>query len=236
MLHAVFILSHLCLYLRHVWITLFAEFLHTLCLFEQRAAVVELINSYSERSLVIRGIHIFLHHLNGFLILGNGKRIVTLSHAESSLAEGIPCLRSVKERERPSNRITVVECSNGVVGICLWIDITSPRELRSHISRYRRHKSTHCRPTVVSCIVSLHHFLSDVSSMGHGILNTSVESPYRRVGLYLRRLYGLRHQVERLHQHHCDNRCLHNNSIFDDSNKCCLTKYICQNRAKLTMV
>ena len=80
MLHVVFIFSHLCLNLRHIRITLLAKLLHASCLLKQRPTVIELIFGYPKRSLVIHYIHIFLHHLNGFLVACYGKCIVASSY------------------------------------------------------------------------------------------------------------------------------------------------------------
>ena len=173
----VFVLSHLRFHLHHIRASFLTKFILAFRLCQHTSAFVQLLACYPYACLCVCSIHVFLHHVNGYIVLRFLHRRSRIVTAQSGLPESINGGETVKHIQFGIKLIVVVECRHIIICISLRVDVSSPSILPLHSTRDGGQECGNGMMIVLLALTGIDSLTLHIRGMPYGILHTVVKAP-----------------------------------------------------------
>ena len=173
----VFIFCHLRFHLYHIRSAFLAQFIQALHLIQHPLAFVQFLACYLNACLSIGSIHIFLHHVDGTVILDLLHRRDRIIPAQLSLLQGVDGGETIEDIQFGIKLIIVVECRYIIISIGFRIDVSSPGVLSLHATCNGRQESCHSMLVILLALAGIYHLPLHLCSVLHGVFHAVVKAP-----------------------------------------------------------
>ena len=173
----VFIFCHLRFHLHHIRSAFLAQFIQALHLSQHPLAFVQFLACYPNACLSIGSIHIFLHHVDGSVVLNLLHRRGRIIPAQLSLLQGVDGGETIEDIQFGIKLIVVVERRYIIISIGFRVDVSSPGILSLHAARNGRQESCHSMLVILLALAGIHHLPLHLRGVLHGVFHAVVKAP-----------------------------------------------------------
>ena len=173
----VFIFRHLRFHLHYIRAPFFAQFIQALHLSQHPLAFGQFLACYLNACLGIGSIHIFLHHVDGSIVLNLLHRRGRIIPAKLGLLQGVDGGETIEDIQFGIKLIIVVECRYIIISIGFRVDVSSPGVLSLHASRNGRQESSHGILVILLALAGVYHLTLHLRGMLHGVFHAVVKAP-----------------------------------------------------------
>ena len=173
----VFIFRHLRFHLYHIRSAFLAQFIQALHLSQHPLAFVQFLACYLNACLSIGSIHIFLHHVDGPVVLNLLHSRGRIIPAQLSLLQGVDGGETIEDIQFGIKLIVVIECRYIIISIGFRVDVSSPGILSLHAARNGRQESCHSMLVILLALAGVNHLPLHLRSVLHGVFHAVVKAP-----------------------------------------------------------